>query len=136
MKPEQVFKIANIAVMPAWLLMLFAPKATITAQIMNSHVFSFGLALFYVFYVGKSFGKIKVDFTTLGGIAKLFTNKEALLAGWIHYLIFDLFVGTWEWRDALQNGYSHWVLVLCLPFTLMLGPVGLLLYLSLKIFIL
>ncbi len=135
MKTEQVFKIANIAVLPAWLLMLLAPKAAITAQIINSQVFSFGLALLYVFYLALSWGKVKANFTTLNGIGKMFTNKEALLAGWIHYLIFDLFVGAWEWRDVLQNGYPHWVLILCLPFTLMLGPFGLLLYLGFKIFI-
>ena len=137
MKPEQVFRIANAAILPPWLLMLILPKASITAQVIDSNVFTIGLALLYVFYVAQSLGKsTKGDFTTLDGIGKMFSNPVALLAGWVHYLVFDLFVGAWIWRDALQNGYAHWVLLLCLPFTLMMGPVGLLLYLGLKMWVL
>ena len=56
----------------------------------------------------------------------LFTSPHAVLAGWIHYLAFDLFVGAWEVRDARRHGLSHWMVVPCLALTLMLGPFGLL----------
>lgn len=136
MKPEQVFKIVNIVVLPPWFLMMVLPKNPITAQIINSNVFPIGLGVLYVIYVVQSFGKAKGNFMSLNGLSKLFANKEALLAGWVHYLVFDLFVGAWEWRDTLSNGYPHWILLVSLPFTLMLGPLGLLIYLGLKYFIL
>ena len=55
-----------------------------------------------------------------------------LLAGWIHYLCFDLFIGSWEVRDSEQRGISHWLVLPCLFFTFMLGPVGLLLYFTIR----
>jgi len=61
-----------------------------------------------------------------------FTVPEAVIAGWLHYLVFDLFVGAWEVRDAQKRGINHWLVVPCLFFTLILGPVGLLLYIALR----
>ena len=135
MKPEQVFKIANAVIFPPWLLMLLLPKSDFTSQVINSNVFPIALGFLYVYYVAKSFGKVKANFSTLDGVAKMFTNKEALLAGWVHYLVFDLFVGSWQWQDAISNGYPHWILIVSLPFTLMLGPFGLLLYFGLRYFV-
>ncbi len=51
-----------------------------------------------------------------------------LLAGWLHYLAFDLFVGAWEVRDASTHGVPHVLVVPCLLLTFLLGPIGLLAY--------
>lgn len=67
-------------------------------------------------------------FGSLADVAVLFGNPWALLAGWVHYLCFDLAVGTWEARDARHRGVPHAVLVPCLLATFLLGPLGLLLY--------
>ena len=42
-------------------------------------------------------------FGSLADVATLFGKPELLLAGWIHYLAFDLFIGAWEVRDAQRN---------------------------------
>jgi hypothetical protein len=55
-----------------------------------------------------------------------------LLAGWVHYLFFDLFVGSFEVRDAQRHAISHVILLPCLLFTFMLGPIGFLLYLVVR----
>jgi hypothetical protein len=55
-----------------------------------------------------------------------------LLAGWTHYLAFDLIVGSWEVRDARERGISHWLVVPCLALTFMFGPVGFLAYQALR----
>jgi len=59
---------------------------------------------------------------------KLFTNQWATLAGWIHYLAFDLFVGSWEVKDSQSRGISHWFVIPCVILTFLLGPIGFLLY--------
>ena len=56
-----------------------------------------------------------------------------LLAGWLHYLAFDLFVGSWEVRDSRRVGVHHLLVIPCLFLTLMMGPVGLLAYLVLRL---
>ena len=71
-------------------------------------------------------------FGSLAGVTLLFSVPELLLAGWIHYLAFDLFVGAWEVKDAQQTGIHHLAVIPCLFATLMFGPGGLLLYLAIK----
>ena len=72
------------------------------------------------------------SFGSLDSLTLLFTSKQFVLVGWIHYLVFDLFVGAWEARDAARHGISRWVLVPCLLLTFLFGPSGLLLYLVLR----
>ena len=67
-------------------------------------------------------------FSSLAGVAQLFENRWLLLAGWVHYLAFDLFIGAWETRDAMARGLSRLWLAPCLLMTFMLGPIGLLMY--------
>ena len=62
----------------------------------------------------------------------MFQSHGVLVAGWIHYLAFDLFIGAWEVRDAQANRVPHLLVVPCLLLTFMLGPAGLLLYLVLR----
>ena len=69
-----------------------------------------------------------MDFTTIEGIAAIFTHPFGVLTAWVHYLVFDLFVGMWEARDARRRNMPHWIVVPCLLLTFMAGPFGLLLY--------
>ncbi len=70
--------------------------------------------------------------TSLGGVMALFSSPHIMLVGWVHYLVFDLFVGAWEVRDARRRSIHHGMVVPCLFLTLMVGPVGLLAYLVLR----
>jgi hypothetical protein len=54
------------------------------------------------------------------------------VAGWLHYLAFDLLVGTWEVSTAREEGIPHWAVIPCLVLTFMLGPVGFLLFLLVR----
>ena len=71
-------------------------------------------------------------FNSLTQVAILFSSPYALLAGWVHYLAFDLFIGAWETRDGLRLGLSRWLLLPCQVLTFVFGPLGLALYLLLK----
>ena len=71
-------------------------------------------------------------FGSLPELMILFSDPYLLTVGWIHYLAFDLFVGSWEVHDAQKLGISHWFVIPTLALTLMLGPVGFALYLLLR----
>ncbi|WP_448581786.1 abscisic acid-deficient protein Aba4 family protein [Thermaurantiacus sp.] len=73
-------------------------------------------------------------FSTLAGVEALFSRREAILGGWIHFLAFDLFVGTWEAEDAGKRRMPGFLLLPCLVITLLAGPAGLLLYLVSALF--
>ena len=134
MSPERVFRFVNLIAILPWLFMIVLPTADITKTIINSNIFPLGLALVYAFYIFTTFDKSGGNFMTLQGVEKLFSKREVLLAGWVHYLVFDLFVGAWEWRDALQHDISQWILAPCLVLTLMFGPVGYLVYFVVRYF--
>ena len=133
MSADALFAICNFGVLPAWLLLAIAPGWRGTQWIVHAAFVPVLLGLVYAFALasappapeGASFGSLR-------GVMLFFTVPESALAGWVHYLVFDLFVGAWEVRDAQRRGIPHlWVLP-CLAFTLMLGPIGLLLYLVLR----
>ena len=72
-------------------------------------------------------------FGSLQGVMLLFQSPTAVLGGWIHYLVFDLFIGAWIVRDARRQGINHWLTTPFLFATLMAGPAGLMLYLLLRL---
>lgn len=71
-------------------------------------------------------------FGSIGEVRILFANDSALVAGWLHYLAFDLFVGTWIVRDGLGRRLHPLLILPCLPLTFLFGPAGLLLYAALR----
>jgi hypothetical protein len=92
------------------------------------------LALVYVALVAVALPGSEGGFSSLAGVSALFDNPLGLLAGWTHYLVFDLFIGGWEVRDAQRRGISHLLIVPALVLTFLLGPGGLLLYLAIRSF--
>lgn len=135
MKAEQIFSIANLIAMISWIILAVAPRWILTRKIILSGAIPLLLSAAYLVLVVLFFGAAEGGFGSLKGVMKLFTNEWAMLAGWIHYLAFDLFVGAWEVKDAQAKGISHWFIVPCLFLTFMLGPIGFLLYSILRIFL-
>ena len=128
-----VFKICNYTALAGWLLLAVAPRWKGTQYIVHTAAVPLLLAVAYLYFIVTGFGgEGEGGFGSLEGVMALFTQPRAVLAGWIHYLVFDLFIGAWEVRDAQRLRISHWLLLPCLFFTLMLGPVGLLLYFTLR----
>lgn len=132
LKPEKVFQICNYVAIIPWLLMIFTPNWSFTKIVIQSYIFPLILAVVYATYIAISFGKSTGDFFSLAGVERLFRNRQALLAGWVHYLVFDLFVGSWIWADSHAHQISHWILIPCLLLTLMLGPLGFLVYILIR----
>jgi hypothetical protein len=128
--PDQSFQLANALVLPQWLLMMFAPRWGVTQFLVKSYLVPVLLAVLYMVYL---FGGGPMDFSafgTLEGVKSLFKNggDGVVLAGWIHYLAFDLVAGSVVMRDAQERNISFLLVVVPLLFCFMFGPVGLLLY--------
>ena len=128
MNAETIFSIANFTALAGWILLLFAPRWTWTRRIVLSGAIPLLLSVAYLILIILFFGKAEGGFGSLADVMKLFTNQWATLAGWIHYLAFDLFVGSWEVKDSQSHGISHWFVIPCLILTFLLGPIGFLLY--------
>ncbi|TGN17327.1 ABA4-like family protein [Leptospira idonii] len=133
MTASNIFQIMNPIAMAGWLLLIAAPNWKHTKKITTIVISTFVFGGLYSFFIGSSFGHAEGGFDSLENVRKLFQNDYALLAGWVHYLAFDLFLGTWEIEDAKAHGISRWLVLPCQIMTFMYGPVGLLLYTILKI---
>jgi hypothetical protein len=135
MEPERLFAIASAAVLPGWAMLALAPLrrrwAIIGARIVAAVLCGFYMALLVAGLAGEG-PPAGAGFDTLAGVALLLSTPAALLAGWVHYLAFDLFIGSWQAEDAPGATVPHWLLLPCLVLTFVAGPVGLLLYLGLK----
>ena len=132
MSNEVLFSICNTAVLPGWLLLALLPRWKWTARLITAVIIPGLLGLVYLYLVLTEFGKTEGGFGSLAQVQQLFANPAMLVAGWIHYLAFDLFLGSWEVRDAQRLGLSHWLVIPCLVLTFLFGPVGLLLYFALR----
>jgi hypothetical protein len=71
-------------------------------------------------------------FGSLDAVARLFEHRGVLLAGWVHYLAFDLLVGVWERDEAQRLGVPQLLLVPCLLLTFLFGPLGWLAFLAVR----
>ncbi len=126
---DTLFTIANTGILPFWLLLVVAPRWRWT-QILCALAVPLVIGSLYGWLLSAGLGD--GDFNSLQGVMALFRNPRTVLAGWVHYLAFDLFIGAWETRDAMKLGISRWLLAPCQFLTLMFGPLGLMLYLLLR----
>jgi hypothetical protein len=125
--PAQIFSIANLIAMLCWVTLaisLFAGRVRVWIQRVTGLIVPALLAVVYVFCIWRGFGAAPGGgFGSLAGVRALFANDAALTAGWLHYLAFDLFVGTWIARQGKADGIHPLLLLLCLPVTFLLGPI-------------
>ena len=129
---EGIFSGLSALAMIGWLALALAPLQR-TLCITFARILALLLAAVYLaqFFLTTE----HVDgggFSTLAGVAALFSNPGNLMMGWTHYLAFDLFIGSWEVEDAATSGIPHWLLLPCLFLTLMVGPIGLLVYFAIR----
>lgn len=132
MTPDRLFQLAGNVVAPCWLLLLLAPLWRWTQRIVT-FAWPLLVAAVYVYLLASHRPPPGSGFGSLPQVTRLFSSPYALVAGWIHYLAFDLFIGAWETRDGLRVGISRWALLPCQLLTFFFGPAGLALYLLVKL---
>jgi ABA DEFICIENT 4-like len=132
MSPDHMFSIANGVSVVCWILLAMLPTRRWVTDVVVGKAAPALFASAYAVIVLTMFPRAEGSFSTLAGVSALFGNPWLLLAGWLHYLAFDLLIGTWEARDSLGRRVPRWLLVVCLFLTLMFGPMGWLVYLVVR----
>ncbi|VWX60089.1 Membrane protein [Sphingorhabdus sp. 109] len=135
---ELVFSVTNIYALTLWVILLLAPRGAVVM----TGLFYGGMALLSASYavvmillmagIVDSGAGAAMDFSSLAGVQQTLSSPGGATIGWIHYLAFDLFVGIWVARNADKYGFARWIQIPILLFVLMLGPLGLVLYLLLR----
>lgn len=129
MLEAQLFQYANTTALLCWIALVLQPKRV--APVLR-FVIPVAFALLYIWALTTAPKNPDGGFGSLAQVKALFTQDRAVLAGWVHYLAFDLFIGCWEVMDARERGIAQLMVVPCLVLTFMFGPVGLMLYLALR----
>lgn len=135
--PATAFNLGGKLAMLGWaglLISLFVARARPAAQATARLIIPALLAVAYGLLIWTGFGEAEGGgFGSIAQVRTLFVSDSALAAGWLHYLAFDLFVGSWIVSDGLKRGVPALLILPCLPLALMFGPLGLLLYLALRL---
>ena len=133
---ELLFGLSGVA-MISWLLMLLLPKWRVTYMIVKWAVFP--LTLSFLYLVGLTYYTVNHgisfvnDFGSYEGVIQLLTVPEVAIIAWLHILAFDQLVGRMIYLENMERRSVHLIVQsICLYLTLMVGPIGYLLYMVLK----
>ena len=129
MESGLLFDICRYIVLASWALIILAPRWQWTRRLIFSVWMPgfFALCYLYASYSALPFPE-GTSLSSLQGVLDWFREPWVMLAGWLHFYAFDLFIGAWQVRDSERYGISHYWIIPCLLLTLYLGPLGLLLY--------
>jgi Domain of unknown function (DUF4281) len=124
---SQLFQIVNPLALAGWIVLIASIMLNkpVWRDQLSGRFWPLALAVLYSLLIVFFFFKAPGGFDSLAHVQLLFTSEWAALAGWVHYLAFDLFVGTWIAREVMNRGMSRLLLIPLLPLTFMFGPMGL-----------
>jgi Domain of unknown function (DUF4281) len=133
MTPETIFSISNMIAAIGWIILIVAPFWYGSDKFLVGIIITlFAIVYAWLIIVHFNFADAQ-KFSKLEGVMELFKDPALVTAGWVHYLAFDLMTGIWIRKNSLRHGISPWIVIPCLLFTFMLGPIGLLLYLLIRL---
>lgn len=126
-----VFELSNLLVLPFWVLIVFLPFWSVTRRLMASPWVVAPPAVLYLITLVPVAGMVMPEVVnpTPARIMSLLGTPTGTTLAWTHFVAFDLFVGRWVYLDSRSRGYSALWVSPVLVLTLLVGPVGLLVYL-------
>ena len=130
---ETMFSAANMVALVGWAGLALFPGRRAVVDGVSGLAIPVLLGIAYAGLVAAFFAGAEGGFSSLASVRALFGSDALLLAGWLHYLAFDLFIGAWQVRTARAEGIPHLLVLPCLALTFLFGPVGLLLFLALRL---
>ena len=130
---ENIYYIANIGVVPCWLLLIIAPNNIITKFFIKSVIIPLLLSTAYIFisyqiFIPENILEIFNLYLGLNDLYAIFSNEAFLLIFWLHFLTINLFVGNWIVNDAKIYMVSKFLTIISLILTYFAGPLGLVFY--------
>lgn len=128
-RQRALYTLVNTSTAPLWLAMVLAPRSPLTATLVRRVATPLlaALGLGYLSLLAASRDGERVDFRDPESVRRGLAQPTGFLAGWSHYLAFDLAIGRAIWEQGLAQGRST---RLALLLTWWAGPSGLTLWLG------
>lgn len=135
MNLESWFSNISLFAMLGWVFLILYPRRkpwifTLTGLIMPALM---GIA-YAVLFIPNFAGAVGAGagYNSLTQVKTLFAHDALLLAGWIHYLAFDLAVGSYIAKQSDKIDLSRIIQTPLLLLTFLFGPIGLMAFVGLK----
>jgi hypothetical protein len=122
--PDSLFSAANLLAMAGWIVLALSPLSPRWSDRISGLAIPLVLSVGYTALVLAFWSRAPGGFDSLPNVMALFTMPEIALAGWVHYLAFDLLIGAWVVRTARAEGIHHLIVLPCLALTFLFGPAG------------
>jgi len=127
MTPEELFNHAGTIAIAGWFILLFAPRRWPALNAVPAYVIPALLSALYASFILRFFADAGGGYDSFAEVKTLLSDDWMLLAGWTHFLAFDLFVGAWVAREMDRDAINRIVQLPVLLSILYFGPLGLLL---------
>jgi Domain of unknown function (DUF4281) len=124
MTPDAMFQIANPIAMLGWVALIFAPFAPRLSDLSAAVIIPLLMSVAYCALILAHWSGAAGGYSSLPDVMALFANPHIALAGWVHYLAFDLFVGAWATRRARAASIPHLLVLPHLVLIFLFGPAG------------
>ncbi len=132
MPPDTLFSTASMLAVLGWATLALSPLSPRWSDRIAGLGIPLVLAVGYSALVLAFWSRAPGGFDTLPNVMALFTMPQIALAGWVHYLAFDLLIGAWIARTARDEEISHLLVLPCLVLTFLFGPAGFLAFTALR----
>ena len=137
---ENIYLWTNFGILPFWFMLILIPNSKFTRFFINSIILPLILSSIYIYIIYQA---IKLEETivdifklylSLDNLYTVFATESFLLIFWIHFIVLNLFLGSWISRDAIKYNIKRSLVFLPLVMVYFTGPVGLVLYWVIRIF--
>lgn len=137
MTPEWMFSLASFTAMAGWAVLAagVAFNNALLRDFLAGRLIPALLAAAYAVLIALFWAGSDGGFGSLGDVSRLFANPWLLLAGWVHYLAFDLAIGAIIARGTFDEGMPRLALIPILPLTFLFGPIGWLAFEALRVLV-
>jgi len=137
---EKIYFWTNFAVLPFWLMLIFVPGSKITQIFVNSIILPATFATIYVYLIYQAILEemLLVElfnlYMSLDNLYTLFSSEIFLLIFWVHFVMLNLFLGSWASNESVKNNIPRPLILTSLILIYLTGPVGLLIFCFIRIF--
>ena len=137
---ENIYLWTNFGILPFWLMLIVIPNSKVTNFFVNSIIIPLFLSCAYVYVIyqiillGDSIIDIFLLYLSLDNLYTVFATESFLLLFWLHFIAFNLFIGSWVSKDGIKYNISRSIILVPLILIYFTGPVGLALYWVIRIF--
>ena len=128
MNLDHALTLASGIIGVCWTALLVAPRARVTQRLLETDAVPLAVCVVYAVLVIPFMPGIFAQFDSLAHIDAMLNNRTLLLTSMLHFMAFDLMVGRAILTDAQRRGIPHWMMVPCLLMSLLLAPIGYVMY--------